>query len=73
MAKYLNYTDGMTEAEFMYWLDISTERSALAESEAKGERKKAIETARKMMARNYPIEDVAELTGLSAEEIAELG
>lgn len=83
------YTPEELEAYNKYWLDISTERSALAESEAKGEARglaqglaqgvakgaklKAIETAKKMKAKNYPIEDIAEMTGLSADEIAEIG
>ncbi len=80
MNEYLNCNDCKTEAEFMYWLDISTERSALAQSRAEGvaegaakERAKAqaekLDMARKMKAKNYPIEDIAELTGLTAEEI----
>lgn len=66
------YTPEELEAYNKYWLDISTERSALAESEAKGRVAEKLEMARKMLARNYPIEDIAEMTGLSAEEIAEL-
>ncbi len=64
------YTPEELEAYNKYWLDISTERSALAESEAKGRTAEKLEMARKMKSRNYPIEDIAELTGLSAEEIA---
>ena len=34
--------------------------------------KKAIETARKMKRKNYPIEEIAEITGLSVEELNKL-
>ncbi len=74
------YSPEELEAYNKYWLDISTERSALAQSRAEGvaegeakERAKAqaekLDMARKMKAKNYPIEDIAELTGLTAEEI----
>ncbi len=66
------YTPEELEAYNKYWLDISTERSALAESEAKGAKQNAIATAKKMLAKNYPIDDIAELTGLSADEVAEI-
>lgn len=46
----------------------------MIEGEAKGraESKKAFDTAKKMLAKNYPIEDIAEMTGLSEDEIVEL-
>lgn len=37
-----------------------------------GERKKAIETARKMLEKNIPAETIAECTGLSLEEVNRL-
>ncbi len=40
----------------------------LAEGEARGRK----ETARAMKARNYPIQDIVDITGLSQEQIAEL-
>lgn len=36
---------------------------------AKGLKKKAIETAKKMLPKGYPVEDIMELTGLTAQEI----
>ena len=36
---------------------------------AEGERKKAIESARKMKAKGYPVSDIAEITGLTVEDI----
>ncbi|MGH9838876.1 MAG: Rpn family recombination-promoting nuclease/putative transposase [Blastocatellia bacterium] len=46
--------------------------TAAIEGEAKGELKKAIEVARKALKKNIPLVDIAELTGLSEEEIAAL-
>ena len=40
--------------------------------EKKGQSEKAIETARKMLARNYPVNDIADITGLSVKKIEEL-
>ena len=37
-----------------------------------GMRRKAEETARKMKAKGFPVEEITELTGLSAEEIRKL-
>ncbi len=37
-----------------------------------GERKKAIETAKKMVGKNIPMETIAECTGLSLEEVNKL-
>jgi len=74
------YTPEELEAYRLFWLNVSTEVSALEEREKKGEengrmqaeaefRIKTIETAKKMKAKGYPIDDIAELTGLSKEEI----
>ncbi len=81
------YSPEELEAYNKYWLDISTERSALAECEAKGEAKglakgraeerakaqaEKLEMARKMKSDNMPLEIIAKYTGLTAEEIANL-
>lgn len=34
--------------------------------------KQAVESARRMKAKGYPVEDIAEITGLTAEEIEAL-
>jgi len=39
---------------------------------AEGERAKALESARRMKAKGYPVEDIAEITGLDAETINSL-
>ena len=44
----------------------------LKEGELKGKKKREMEIARNMKGKNYPIEDIIDMTGLSAEEIAEL-
>lgn len=47
-------------------------KEAMAEGEAKGERKKALETARKMLGKGFSKEDIQEVTGLSIEDIEHL-
>lgn len=44
----------------------------IAEGRTEGEKRKAAETARKMKSKKYPIEEIIELTGLTAEEIANI-
>ena len=39
---------------------------------AEGERKKTVEMARKLISKSYPIEEIAECTGLSIDEIKKL-
>lgn len=43
-----------------------------AEGQAEGERNKAMETARRMKAKGYPLEDIAEISGLTVEAINRL-
>lgn len=43
-----------------------------AEGLAEGERNKAMETARRMKAKGYPLEDIAEISGLTVEAINRL-
>ncbi|MBQ7181597.1 MAG: hypothetical protein IJR87_09940, partial [Bacteroidaceae bacterium] len=42
------------------------------EGRAEGEQAKALDTARKMKAKGFAIEDIAEITGLATEEIERL-
>ena len=44
----------------------------LKEGELKGKKKREMEIARNMKGKNYPIEDIIDMTGLTAEEIAKL-
>ena len=48
------------------------EQKGRAEGRAEGEREKALESARRMKAKGYPIEDIAEITGLTVETINSL-
>ena len=47
-------------------------RNGLILAEEKGERTRALADARNMLARNYPLTDIAEITGLSLEEVEKL-
>ena len=44
-------------------------RNGLLLAEEKGERKRALSAARNMLARNYPVAEIAEITGLPLEEV----
>ncbi|MCQ2974396.1 MAG: Rpn family recombination-promoting nuclease/putative transposase [Bacteroidales bacterium] len=74
------YSAQELEAYNKYWLDISTERSALLEYEEKGRVEgreegrveEKIKNAQKMKSKGYPIEDISEITGLSKDEIEKL-
>ncbi len=68
-AAYRRYMENLRYANSV----IATSRfEGLQEGEKIGEKRKAIETARKMKSKNFPIEDIADLTGLTAEEIANI-
>jgi predicted transposase/invertase (TIGR01784 family) len=61
------------EQSLKYYRDLKNViDTAAMEAAAKGEAKKAIEVARKALKKNMPLADIAELTGLSEEEIAAL-
>ena len=74
------YTESELYAYDRYWDYVNYERGiveggynkGLTEGEAIGAEKASRENARKMKAKGYPIEDVAEITGLTAEEITAL-
>ncbi len=44
----------------------------LEEGRAEGKKQKAIETAKRMLEKEYPTEDIAELTGLTVKQVLEL-
>ena len=48
------------------------EERGIQQGMQQGMRRKAEETARKMKAKGFPVEEITELTGLSAEEIRKL-
>ena len=53
-------------------IEASTVKKAEEKAEARGENKKAIEIAKKMLSKNHSISDISDLTGLSPEEISKL-
>ena len=59
----------------LYWrrqMALSDMVSGLNGARREGEEKKAIEIAQKMKARNYPTDEITEVTGLSAEGIEKM-
>ena len=73
-------TEGQLYAYEKFWLAVVDERilreaatkKGYNEGMEKGMEKGHIEDARRMKAKNYPVEDIVEITGLSREEIEEL-
>ena len=76
MLRTSAFTDEEMLAYEKYWLDVSTEKSALererAEGRAEGEQSKAIAIARNLKAAGLEINFIAQNTGLTAEEISAL-
>ncbi len=66
------YSPAELEAYNKYWLDISTERTALAQSRQEGRQEEKFDIARQMKADNMPVDIIAKYTGLSAEVITDL-
>lgn len=82
------YSPAELEAYNKYWLDISTERTALAQSRQEGRREgrregrqegrregrqeEKFDIARQMKSDNMPVDIIAKYTGLSADEIDNL-
>ena len=50
----------------------TAERDAMAEGKAEGKAEEKLETARRMKAKGYPMEEIAEITGLTQKEITNL-
>jgi predicted transposase/invertase (TIGR01784 family) len=76
IVKTSAYTAGELAAYQKYWLDISTEKSAL-EGELRrgiqqGIQQEKLETARKMKAENLPFDVISKITGLTKSEIEKL-
>ena len=55
----------------MYGIDMWVEEER-KKNEAKGEHRKALEMAKKMLFKKRPIDEITEFTGLSREEIKEI-
>ena len=81
-------TEGQLYAYERFWLAVTDERilreaaikkgynegmeKGLEKGLEKGMKNAHIEDARKMKAKNYAVEDISEITGLTAEEIGAL-
>ena len=59
------------EADYRNGLKLAEERGR-EDGEKKGERTRALSVARNMLARNYPVADIAEITNLPLEEVEKL-
>ena len=76
IAEYSN----LTKEERMYydaslkrdWDNHSALETAKQDGEAKGKHEQALETARKMKVKHYSLEEIMEMSGLSAEEIEKI-
>ncbi len=74
------YSDAQLEAYEKYWDTVAAEitllnghyRKDLREGEEIGIKKEKLDNARRMKEKGYPIEDIAEITGLSSSEIEKL-
>ena len=74
------YSDAEMISYQQYWLDVSTEKSALErerkegreEGRAEGEKAKAIAIARNAKQMGFGVEQISLLTGLGPDEIAAL-
>ena len=67
----------MLTAEYDYDVDIAVQREeeralALQEGEARGSHQKALETAKNLLTLKLSIENIAEATGLTKEEVEKL-
>ena len=59
--------------EYDYDLDMQVKaEEAREEGLAEGQQQQAIETAKKMLIKKYPLSDIKELTGLSLEAVKKL-
>ena len=56
----------------MFDLSYRIEERGIEKGIEKGEKKKSKKIALKLLARNYPLDDIADLTGLSIDEIKKL-
>ena len=60
--------------EYMTWETIKSEayNNGLKKGVIQGQEQKAIETAKRMLIKKYPTNDISEITGLSLDTILEL-
>lgn len=73
LTKESSYTKAELEAYDVYWDSIRSEKNLIADAEAKGERKKALQTAINLKQMGMlSNEQIADVTGLSLEEVENL-
>ena len=74
--EYMSMTDEERREYRDYMISVHAAKDAIEtakdEGRAEGEQAKAIDTARKMKAKGFATEDIADITGLTAEEIERL-
>ena len=72
-ASGLTQVTNMLCAKYDYKMDIAIKQEeAFERGVNKGAQQKAIEAARNMIAKNYPIDDICEITELSEEQVKKL-
>ena len=60
-------------AKYDYKMDIAVKQEeAFEDGKAEGAQQKAIEAAKTMLLKNYPTNDISEITGLPIEKMLEL-
>ena len=86
--EFFNYTEAQLRGYERFWDHVSIERTliseakkrgfkegmekALQEGMEKGKKEKALEMVRRMKQRGYPVDDIADMTGLNPDEIESL-
>ena len=70
--KKLSATREMQEMYLSEQMAIYDENTRISVATQKGEKKKQIEIAKKMLQKNMKIEEIEEITGLSKEEIIKI-
>jgi len=60
------------ESKKVFWDNYSVMKTAIKKSRAEGRAEANIENARKMKAKGFAVSDIADITGLSAEDIEKL-
>ena len=62
----------LSQEEIIQDMVDNAKNEGIAEGEARGEVKKAMEIAKTLLARQYPYEEIASITGLSVREVSNL-
>jgi predicted transposase/invertase (TIGR01784 family) len=68
----ISQDEGLLHAYQMYEMTLSDETTRINGALRKGRKEKALQIARKLKIRGYPVDEIAEDTGLSSEEVAAL-